>query len=207
MTFALPARRRRARRAQPDGAGRPGAPRRAARPDGRELLPVSPARREDRRRAACLAARAARARPARAAAAAGAAAARRERTARRRGSGPGLSARVWLAAFVGDHALYVVHLDADGGASSGRFSRLSPLLHSYALPVFAVLAVLVAVRVAVRPLAPRRRGLRRRHARPGSACPHRGPARRRGASAPDRDAAPRRRFGLAFESRPPPLAA
>ena len=88
-----------------------------------------------------LAALAARAVRARAAAAAG------ERLLGERASSPrlrpGLSARVWVAAFAGTTLLYVVHLDADG-AIGGRFSGLSPLLHGYALPVFAVLAVLVA---------------------------------------------------------------
>lgn len=119
---------------------------------------------------------------------------------------PGLSPRVWAAAFVATSLLYLVHVDADT-AANGRFALLSPLLHSYALPVFAVLAVLVALvwrlarwvraveEYAGLTLARARRVLRSalaerfRHARPGD------------------DSAPRRRFGLTFESRPPPLPA
>jgi hypothetical protein len=119
---------------------------------------------------------------------------------------PGLSPRVWLASFVGTSLLYLVHTDADS-AAMGRFSAFAPLLHSYALPVFAVLAVLVAVvwrfarwlhaveDYADRTLARARRVLsaalrdRMRHPRPAD------------------DRTPRRRFGLAFESRPPPLPA
>ncbi len=116
----------------------------------------------------------------------------------------GLSPRVWFASFLGTTLLYLVHADADG-AVAGRFSGLSPLLHGYALPVFAVLSVLVALAwrlagwlhavedYADRTLARARRVLtavlrdRDAHARPTD------------------DAGPRRRFGRAFESRPPPL--
>ena len=120
---------------------------------------------------------------------------------------PGLSPRVWLASFVGTSLLYLVHMDADR-AALGRFAALSPLLHSYALPVFAVLSVLVALAwrlarwlhavedYADRTLARARRVL--------SAALRRDPVRH---PLPDDDSAPRRRFGVAFESRPPPLAA
>jgi hypothetical protein len=119
---------------------------------------------------------------------------------------PGLSARVWVAAFVGTTLLYVVHLDADG-ALNGRFSGLSPLLHGYALPVFAVLAVLVAFawRFArwLHDVEDYARGTLARARRVLTAVLRSRPAHRR----PTDDAGPRRRFGLAFESRPPPLAA
>jgi hypothetical protein len=119
---------------------------------------------------------------------------------------PGLSLRVWAAAFTATSLLYLVHLDADRIAA-GRWTLFDPWLHTYALPVFAVLAVLVAVvwrlagwlyeieAYADRTLERVRRILtapartRRRHPRPTD------------------DTAPRRRFGLAFESRPPPLPA
>jgi hypothetical protein len=118
----------------------------------------------------------------------------------------GLSVRVWAAAFVATSCAYLVHADADG-AAGGRWALFNPWLHTYALPVFAVLAVLVAVAFGLarwlheiedfahRTLARVRRILgistpvRLRHARPTD------------------DTAPRRRFGLAFESRPPPLPA
>jgi len=119
---------------------------------------------------------------------------------------PGLSPRVWAAAFAATSLLFLVHRDAES-AAAGRWPLLAPWLHTYALPVFAVLAVLIALawrlaswlyeieEFADRALAHVRRILtsvtspRRRHARPSD------------------DAAPRRRFGLAFESRPPPLPA
>lgn len=119
---------------------------------------------------------------------------------------PGLSPRVWLASFVATSVLYLVHVDADG-VVAGRWPLLAPWLHTYALPVFAVLSVLVAVawrfaswlhaveEYAERTLARARRLLvaavraAPRHAHPSD------------------DRAPRRRFGLALQSRPPPLPA
>ena len=119
----------------------------------------------------------------------------------------GPSFRVWAYAFGSTSVLYLVHVDAEGLAD-GRWPVLAPWLHTYALPVFAVLAVVVAVAwsfaswlhevedYAVRTLARCRRIL--------------GAAKRFRVHHPratDDDSAPRRRFGLAFECRPPPLAA
>ena len=119
---------------------------------------------------------------------------------------PGLSFRVWAGAFASTSLLYLVHADIESVAA-GRWPLLSPWLHTYALPVFAVLAVVFALawrfaswlyeieEFASRTLERVRRILgatarvRRRFPRPAD------------------DSAPRRRFGLAFESRPPPLAA
>jgi hypothetical protein len=119
---------------------------------------------------------------------------------------PGLSPRIWLGAFLTTSLLYLVHSDADG-IVAGRWQMFAPWLHSYALPIFAVLAVVIAVlwrvaswlydveEYAERAIARVRHILnaafRREtiHARPVD------------------DSGPRRRFGLAFESRPPPLAA
>jgi hypothetical protein len=121
---------------------------------------------------------------------------------------PGLSPRIWLAAFVATSLVYLVHADAEE-AAAGRWPLLAPWLHTYALPTFAVLAVAVAAlwRVAgwlydvedyaVSTMARARRILSA--AFRAQAEPH--------PRAADADAAPRRRFGLAFESRPPPLAA
>lgn len=118
---------------------------------------------------------------------------------------PGLSPRVWTATFAATSVAYLVHADADA-AAAGRWPLLAPWLHTYALPVFAVVAVLVALAwrlarwlhdfedFADRALARARRILTAR------ALPVR-PLR------PSDDSTPRRRFGLAFESRPPPLAA
>jgi hypothetical protein len=92
-------------------------------------------------------------------------------------------------------------------AAAGRWALFAPLLHTYALPVFAAVSVLVAVAwrfarwlhevedYAVRTLARVRRLL---------IAPLALPVRRVRISS---DSAPRRRFGLAFESRPPPLPA
>ena len=119
---------------------------------------------------------------------------------------PGLSLRVWAAAFASTSLVYLVHADTES-AVAGRWPVLGPWLHTYALPVFALLAVLVALawRLAgflheieafadrtleeVRSVLARVERVRQRHARA------------------DDDTAPRRRFGLSFESRPPPLPA
>jgi hypothetical protein len=121
---------------------------------------------------------------------------------------PGLSPRIWLAAFVATSVVYLVHADAEE-AAAGRWPLLAPWLHTYALPTFAVLAVAVAAlwRVAgwlydVEDYADRTIEHARRIL---SAVLHiEAPLHAR---AGDDDAAPRRRFGLAFESRPPPLPA
>jgi hypothetical protein len=117
-----------------------------------------------------------------------------------------LSPRIWLASFAATSIVYLLQTDAEG-AAAGRWPLFSPWLHTYALPVFALLSVLVAFawRFArwlydvedfadhtlerVRRILTAAASPRSRYARPGD------------------DTAPRRRFGLAFESRPPPLAA
>jgi hypothetical protein len=119
-----------------------------------------------------------------------------------------LSARVWLGSFVATSALYLVHTDADGIAA-GQWPLFSPWLHTYSLPIFAGLAVVIAIvwrfaswlyeveEYAVRTIA-RVRGILTAALSPSTLHVH--------AHAAD-DAAPRRRFGLSFESRPPPLPA
>ena len=119
---------------------------------------------------------------------------------------PGLSPRVWAGAFVATSLAYLVHADVDN-AADGRWALFAPWLHTYALPVFAALAVLFALAwrlaswlyeiedYAGRTLEQVRRIL---------GAPDR---MRRSFPRPVDDAAPRRRFGLAFESRPPPLPA
>jgi hypothetical protein len=112
-----------------------------------------------------------------------------------------LSPRLWLAVFVLTALIYLAQAHAEG-VGGGVFY---PWLHSSALPIFAVLAVLVAFvwgaverwlsdyeRYAERAVAAARRLVAtagpRLHAAEASL------------------ANPRRLFGLAFESRPPPLA-
>ncbi|HVV57965.1 MAG TPA: hypothetical protein VHC45_06340 [Gaiellaceae bacterium] len=119
---------------------------------------------------------------------------------------PSLSPRVWLLSFATTSLAYLVQTDGEGIAD-GRWPVLAPWLHTYALPVFAVLSVLVALawsvlhwvraveEYAVRTLDRVREIL-------GAAC-----ERTARWLLPVDDHGPRRRFGLAFESRPPPLTA
>ena len=120
----------------------------------------------------------------------------------------GLSLRVWFGAFAATSVLYLVHADADGIAAGG-WPLFGPWLHTYSLPIFAGLAFVVALvwrfaswlyeveEYAVRTIARVRRILTAALS----------PSIRRAHSRAADDAAPRRRFGLSFESRPPPLPA
>jgi hypothetical protein len=115
-----------------------------------------------------------------------------------------LSWRLWLVSFVVTASLYLVQADAER-LLAGQGQLLDPWLHSSALPVFAVLAVVVAVvfrtvelwlgdyeRFAGEVIASIRRLSEPTHS------PRRLSSRAR---------TPRSLFGLAFESRPPPLPA
>jgi hypothetical protein len=137
-----------------------------------------------------------------------------ERAARRLIGGPSrlpklrfaLSARLCLSFFLLTSGIYLVQADAEG-AEAGRWPLLSPWLHTSALPVFAVLSVICAVVWAVvrryiadyeeyaQATVERARRLVGRSPlhvpRPSLLLP----------------VPPRRIFGLAFESRPPPLPA
>jgi hypothetical protein len=115
----------------------------------------------------------------------------------------GVSPRAWLASFSAMVALFVFPTSSSELAA-GPGALFGPLLHTEALPVFAVLALVVAVlwRTVSRWLA----ALERygellcdviRSAR-GSLL-----VSRRAHCA---DRAPRSRFGVAFECRPPPSA-
>jgi len=119
---------------------------------------------------------------------------------------PQLSPGVWFGAFVATSVAYLAdsNFESVGG---GRSVSLNPWLHTYALPTFALLAVAVAcawrfaswlhdVEDYVNRTFARVRRILTAALRVVSAS-HR----------PADDSAPRRRFGLAFESRPPPLAA
>jgi hypothetical protein len=117
-----------------------------------------------------------------------------------------LSPRLWLAAFVSTSIMYLLQHDAEQ-AASGRWPLLWAWLHTSALPVFAVLAVLVALAwsAVARWLAEYERYAE-------DTCAH---AYRLAADSTPRrprlrhraEVAPRKLFGLAFESRPPPLPA
>jgi len=117
-----------------------------------------------------------------------------------------LSPRLWLLSFAATSVGYLLQSDADSIAD-GRWQLLSPWLHTYALPVFAVLAVLIALgwgavrrwlaevdRYVAASFARVRRLLRNLPT----------PVRR---VRPTDDRGPRRLFGLAFQPRPPPLLA
>jgi hypothetical protein len=117
-----------------------------------------------------------------------------------------LSGRLCLAFFAVTSAIFLVQQDAEG-AEVGRWPLLSPWLHSSALPTFAVLSLLCAlVWSAVR------RWLADYEAHAEATVAR---ALRLAGRAPLRVAPPRpqlviplrRIFGLALESRPPPVAA
>ena len=115
-----------------------------------------------------------------------------------------LSLRLWFASFAGTALWYLVQTDAEL-VSHGRWPLLAPWLHTYALAVFAVIAIPVGIgwaavrdwlhdveRYACATLA-RAREILRWVAPPLLRPCHAG------------DRAPRHLFGLVFESRPPPL--
>jgi len=112
-----------------------------------------------------------------------------------------LSVKLWLASFVATSTIYLVQMDVEG-AIGGRWPLFAPWLHTSALPVFAVLAVFVAVlfrgvelwlheyeRLAAGTVAFVRRLFVERTPLVHTLVV----------------STPRSRFGLAFESRPPPL--
>jgi hypothetical protein len=116
-----------------------------------------------------------------------------------------LSPRLWLGSFVVTSLIYLVQMDAEG-ISAGRWPLLAPWLHSSALPVFAVLSVLVALVYRAVELW---FSDYETYARETAACA----SRLASGSLPTPRATlaelvtPRSLFGLAFESRPPPAPA
>ena len=109
-----------------------------------------------------------------------------------------LSARLWLASFVATSLIYLVQMDAE------HATVLAPWLHTSALPVFAVLSVLVALIYRSVELWLRDYEELAAHA---AACMRRLAAVRSLPFDLHLAAAPRQRFGIAFESRPPPVSA
>ena len=117
-----------------------------------------------------------------------------------------LSTSLSLAFFAVTSVIYLVQTDAEGVAA-GRWPLLSPWLHSSALPAFAVLSVICAVAWGVVRswLADYEEYAQATVARAlrlvGRRAPH--------VPRPSLEVAipPRGIFGLAFESRPPPLPA
>lgn len=117
-----------------------------------------------------------------------------------------LSPRLWALAFLTTSIIYLFQADAEQ-AASGRWPLFAPWLHTSALPVFAVLAVLVAL--AWSAVASWLREYER-YAEDTCARANRigrGAEPPRVAHSRTTASAPRELFGLAFESRPPPLPA
>jgi hypothetical protein len=115
-----------------------------------------------------------------------------------------LSPRLWLGSFVATSGIYLMQTDAEG-ISTGRWPLLAPWLHTSALPVFAVLSVVVAVlyRAAEQWLAEYETyalAVAARASRAAAVAPSQRPTLADLIN-------PRALFGLAFESRPPPLHA
>ncbi len=117
-----------------------------------------------------------------------------------------ISPRLWLAFFAVTATTYLVHADA-ARAATGRWALFFPWVHSSALPVFAVLSVLLAVlwSAVQRWLADyeqwaedaaRLARMLGRATPPEARFPQFVPA-----------VPPRRLFGLVLDSRPPPVAA
>jgi hypothetical protein len=112
-----------------------------------------------------------------------------------------LSPLLWATVFALTSLIYLIQADAE----TGRASFFAPWLHSSALPVFAVLAVVIAFVwcVVQRWLADYELHAERaaERARIAYATPP------KPAHVEPSGGSPRRLFGLAFESRPPPLTA
>lgn len=113
-----------------------------------------------------------------------------------------LSPRLWLVSFLGTASIYLAQTEAER-IGRGSWPSFGPWLHSSALPVFAVLAVVVAV---VFRLVERWLGDYEQFAADAVAFA-RGLTAEEPQSLHPRPAgtrAPRSLFGIAFESRPPP---
>jgi hypothetical protein len=116
----------------------------------------------------------------------------------------GLSPRLWLGSFAVTSLIYLVQIDAEG-ISSGRWPLLAPWLHTSALPVFAVLSVVVAVVYrAVEQWLSEYETLAYESVLLAARSAATLPVPR---ASLDDLVAPRSLFGLAFEVRPPPLTA
>jgi hypothetical protein len=113
-----------------------------------------------------------------------------------------LSPKLWLGSFLATASIFLVQTDAER-ISTGRWPLLAPWLHTSALPVFAVLAVIVAV--VYRAVADWLAAYESYASDAAARASLLARAPRRVASPPARDdIAPRTLFGLAFEVRPPP---
>ena len=114
-----------------------------------------------------------------------------------------LTPRLWLASFGATALWFLVQNDA-GQLSEGRWPLLGPWLHTYALPVFAVLSILLALGWSMG-----RDWLDEVEAYAAAIVARVCPALRPTLTEPARrrfrdERAPRQLFGASFESRPPP---
>ena len=116
-----------------------------------------------------------------------------------------LSPRLWFGSFLVTSLIYLVQIDAEG-ISVGRWPLLAPWLHTAALPVFAVLSVIVALvyRAVENWLSDYESYARDSAARASHLLGVSLPAPR---PTEGELVAPRSLFGLAFEVRPPPAPA
>jgi hypothetical protein len=116
-----------------------------------------------------------------------------------------LSPRLWLGSFLVTSLIYLVQVDSEG-ISAGRGPLLAPWLHTAALPVFAVLSVIVALvyRAVEQWLAEYETYALKTAARASRLASRVLPPRR---VTLGELVAPRSLFGLAFEVRPPPAPA
>jgi hypothetical protein len=116
-----------------------------------------------------------------------------------------LSPRLWLGSFLATSLIYLVQMHAEG-ISAGRWPLLAPWLHTSALPVFAVLSVVVALvyRTVERWLSDYESYAAETAARASRLAAGALPVPRVTLA---ELVTPRSLFGLAFEVRPPPVRA
>lgn len=117
-----------------------------------------------------------------------------------------LSPRAWLASFAGTSVAYLVQMNTSHLANR-HLPLFAPWLHTYALPMYAMLAVVVSfvwgLRLWLRDAEDHAVGTLNRARRILRTVLGLGPVHSR----PFDGLQPRRRFGLSLDSRPPPLTA
>lgn len=118
-----------------------------------------------------------------------------------------LSPKLWVGAFLATSSIFLLQTDAER-ISTGRWPLLAPWLHTSALPVFAVLAVVVAFvyGVVTQWLGDYETFARAAAADASRVCAAANDIPLRKPHVHDQ-LTPRSLFGLALESRPPPAHA
>jgi hypothetical protein len=117
-----------------------------------------------------------------------------------------VSPRLWLCSFAGTSLIYLFQTDAERVSTTGQWPLIAAWLHTSALPVFAVLSVVVAViySAVARWLADYEDYARTVAERASRLGGYVASAKR---PKPCAQTSPRGRFGVAFEVRPPPVTA